>query len=224
MVNPTQRPGTAAFAAGYRVERRHEGWRVFLPDGEMVRNASYEGERDAWIAADARVEMLQETPMIEIRRTCVLAMSRLTDATVKMLTATPLGDWPIMGAPMGDAMLMFWAPTEMPEGVPSDLRDALAWARRQMPPGATPNDPGFEYVLFDRDVDPVEDGCEMPIYGYDAPGAPPSPETILRELINRAQAYYHRKIEKPEACPDGDMFNDLFGMIEEAEAALGEIS
>jgi Ni,Fe-hydrogenase III small subunit len=163
--------------------------------------------------------------MIETRRTCVISMARLTESTVAMLRETPLADWPVMGAPMGADMFIIWAPTDEPaHDLPSDLMDALAWARRCVPAGESPNDStGFDYVIFDRDVDPVEDGCDLPIYGYEVPGAPPSPETILRKLINRAQAYYHRKITKPEACPDGDNFNDLFGMIEEAEAALGAL-
>lgn len=162
------------------------------------------------------------TTIVETRNTCVLAMSRLTLDTAAALASGTAG---VMGAALGDDMFIVYAHENRPDHCPSDLWDCLAWARSCVPSGESPAlSPGYQYVIFDRDKDPLEDGCNLPIYGYDVPGAVPDAATVLRELINRAEAYYHRKITKPERCPDGDMFNDLFGMIEQAKRDLESLS
>lgn len=107
---------------------------------------------------------------VKTRRTCVLAMSRLTEDTVADMRSGERSL--ILASPLGPDMVIAWAPTEPNEHMPSDLRDALAWARKQYDVrGSTGRDPGFHYVIFDRDVDPLEDGCDLPIYGYEVPGA-----------------------------------------------------
>lgn len=161
--------------------------------------------------------------MIQTRRTCVLAMSRLTDATVNMLRQTPLEDWPVMGAPMGPDMLMIWAPTDIAaHGLQSDLRDALAWARngQGMDDGSDPPTfNGFDYVIFDRDVDPLEDGCDLPVYGYEVPGEAPTAESILRDLLRKANDHDNHLNDK-EIAPNGDDYNALMELIHASGAAL----
>lgn len=123
--------------------------------------------------------------MIETRRTCVIAMSHLTEATARMLFTTPIAQWPVMGAPMGTDALMIYAHTEPPGDVPGDLEDVLIWARKQMPPGATPDDPGFEYVLLDNDAPPapgLHDYC-----AHERAAPPPGPWTRHPEVFWMAE-------------------------------------
>lgn len=128
--------------------------------------------------------------MIETRRTCVIAMSHLTEQTAQMLFSTPLTKWPVMGAPMGLDALMVYAHTETGDDVPGDLRDVITWARKQMPPGATPDDPGFEYILLDNDAPAVpglHDYC-----AHERAAPPPEPWTA------REGEFWARGCEGPD--------------------------
>lgn len=106
---------------------------------------------------------------IETRRVCVLAMSRLTAATVELVRDTPSAALPFMAAMMGTDMLQAYAHVNRPDGCPDDLWAVLAWARKQPPAPAPSGQPwapgGWDYVIFDRDMDPLEDGCDLT---YDA--------------------------------------------------------
>lgn len=103
--------------------------------------------------------------MPQTRNVCVLAMSRLTEDTV-----TDMRDGEgslILSGGLGPDMVMAWAPTEPNEHMPLDLAAPLAWARSK----------GFEYVIFDRDMDPLDDGCDLVIAGYE-----PEPEIWQRSM------------------------------------------
>lgn len=105
--------------------------------------------------------------MIETRRTCVISMAHLKTETVEHLRDIPLASWPVMGAPLGPDMIVIYAHTEtdLEMEVFPDLCAVIEWARAQIVEGANPpHDPGFEYVILDRDVEPDEDGTNLPDY------------------------------------------------------------
>lgn len=102
---------------------------------------------------------------IETRRTCVLSMQHLTPSTAKSLYTLPLEVWPVMGAPVGQDMLLVYVHSETDDGMPEDLVNCITWARLQTPPGSDPlRDPGYHYILFDRDKEAEEDGSDLPVY------------------------------------------------------------
>lgn len=103
-------------------------------------------------------------PTVESCRVCVISAAHLTETTWDRLMLGRQDEWPLLGGKLGPDMLIVWAPTDPgAHDLPPDLRAVVAWARAQTPPGATPTDPGWEYVIVDRDADP-DDGSGLPTY------------------------------------------------------------
>lgn len=100
----------------------------------------------------------------ETRRVVVISWTHLTVETVLTLKSAPLAAWPVLGGPIGPDMLMVCAHSEVFD-MPDDIATAIRWARAQTSaPGCDdPNDPGFEYILFDRDADARDD---LPVYDH----------------------------------------------------------
>ena len=101
---------------------------------------------------------------IETRRVCVLSTGHLTGATLNLLNATPMPDWPVAG---GQLMYGFYvyAHDEMDEGAPADLSACCTWAHAR----------GFDYIQFDADAALRE---ELPGYEH-------GPEVELAPSIAR---------------------------------------
>lgn len=113
----------------------------------------------------------------ETRATCILSMQRMTEATLKLLRETPLDKWPFVGGPMGEDMIVAYASDEN-QGeppIPDDIWACMHWARQQgLQPGG---DFGFDYIIFDRDKDPEEDACDLPL-----PEEPALPVFVPRDV------------------------------------------
>lgn len=95
----------------------------------------------------------------ETRRVVVLSWQHLRQETIDLLMNGRHESWPVLGGRVGPDMLIVYAHTEVDERMPKELAAAIVWARAQDVAGANPRmgDPGFEYILFDRDADPRDD-------------------------------------------------------------------
>jgi hypothetical protein len=102
--------------------------------------------------------------MIETRATVVLSMAHLHENTVLDLRARPLESWYLLGAPVGPDMILMHVHTENAgvgaDEIPPDIWACMVWANQRVMP--------FDYILFDRDVDPAEDGSGLPDYSTDS--------------------------------------------------------
>lgn len=93
----------------------------------------------------------------ETRRVVVLSWQHLRQETIDLLMNGSHESWPVLGGRVGPDMLIVYAQTELTD-MPADLLAAIEWTKKQTPPGSTPAyDPGFNYILFDRDADPRDD-------------------------------------------------------------------
>lgn len=155
-------------------------------------------------------------PEIETRNTVVLSMQHLRCATVDKLRLQPLDHWPFMGAPVGPDMILAYCHTENGgnPGIPDDVWACIFWARNSMRAGM--KTPGFDYILFDRDKDPEEDGSGLPIYGADPEHDAMMDRAAFLKLWEDADAL-DAQINSAERPPTAEDYNRLLALVQRSK-------
>ncbi len=150
---------------------------------------------------------------IETRNVCCIAMSHIKESTI---LGYRLGDAPLpfLGNFMGPEMLIVHCHSESyvgdrPMEIPGSIWDCLVWGRAK----------GFDYIIFDRDLDPFEDGTEgLAAYEGEILMPPPSVkrdykpgDLVLTKLsgpaAEAAKAYQDAVADKPADLRDHDAFH-----------------